>query len=115
MLRLPCAWNSLTQGNYECAEISIMNQTCSKATGVARLAQHLGIELTQVMAIGDNTNDIEMLQEVGWGVAMGQASERVKASARAITASNTEDGVAVAIERYALRFSSKSSSNSLKR
>jgi len=115
MRQLPCAWNSLTRGNYDCAEISIMNKTCSKATGVARLAQHLGIPLTQVMAIGDNNNDIEMLQEVGWGVAMGQAEEHVKASAHAITASNTEDGVAVAIERYALRSSSNVSSNSLKR
>ncbi len=115
MRQLPCAWNSLTRGNYDCAEISIMNQTCSKATGVARLAQHLGIELSQVMAIGDNNNDIEMLQEVGWGVAMGQASEQVKASANTITTSNTEDGVAVAIERYALRFSNSARSNSLKR
>ena len=46
------------------------------------------------MAIGDNNNDIEMLRTVGWGVAMGQASEAVKSAARAVTASNREDGVA---------------------
>ncbi len=115
MPRLLCAWNTLQRGNYGCAEISIMNHTCSKATGVARLAKRLGIELSQVMAIGDNTNDIEMLQAVGWGVAMGQAPELVKASAQAITTSNIEDGVAIAIERYALRCTDKASSNSLKR
>ncbi len=113
--QLPCSWNSIKEGNYGSAEISIMNQTCSKASGVARLAKRLDIELSQVMAIGDNTNDIEMLSAVGWGVAMGQAPDHVKAHAQAVTTSNTEDGVAVAIERYALRFASKAASNSLKR
>ncbi len=113
--QIPCSWNSIKEGNYGCAEISIMHQACSKASGVARLAKRLGIGLHQVMAIGDNTNDIEMLRDVGWGVAMGQATDAVKAYARAITTSNTEDGVAVAIERYALRSASKAASNSLKR
>ena len=67
------------------------------------------------MAIGDNNNDIEMVRTVGWGVAMGQASEAVKAAARAITASNQEDGVAQAIQNYALRDAATADSNSLKR
>jgi Cof subfamily protein (haloacid dehalogenase superfamily) len=113
--RLPCSWNSIKEGNYGSAEISIMNQSCSKASGVARLAKRLGIELSQVMAIGDNNNDIEMLRAVGWGVAMGQATDYVKACAQAVTTSNAEDGVAVAIERYALRSASKAASNSLNR
>ncbi len=113
--QLPCSWNSIKEGNYGSAEISIMNQTCSKASGVTRLAKRLGIELSQVMAIGDNNNDVEMLRAVGWGVAMGQATDYVKACAQAVTTSNTEDGVAVAIERYALRFASKATSNSLNR
>ncbi len=113
--QLPCSWNSIKEGNYGSAEISIMNETCSKASAVARLAKLLGIELAQVMAIGDNTNDIEMLSAVGWGVAMGQATDSVKSHAQAVTTSNTEDGVAVAIERYALRFASRAASNSLNR
>lgn len=113
--QLPCSWNSIKEGNYGCAEISIMNQNCSKASGVARLAKYTGIGLSNVMAIGDNNNDIEMLSAVGWGVAMGQATDHVKAYAQAVTTSNTEDGVAVAIERYALRFASRAVSNSLKR
>jgi Cof subfamily protein (haloacid dehalogenase superfamily) len=112
---LPCSWNSLKRGNYECAELTVMHHTCSKATGVARLANHLGIGLRHVMAIGDNTNDLEMLQAVGWGVAMGQASERVKASAHAVTTSNEQDGVALAIENYALLRANTAVSNSLKR
>lgn len=112
---LHCTWNTVRRGNYGCAEISIMHHACSKATGVATLAQHLGIPLAQVMAIGDNTNDKAMLQAVGWGIAMGQAPTSVKAVANAVTTSNTEDGVALAIERYALRLDTNASSNSRNR
>jgi Cof subfamily protein (haloacid dehalogenase superfamily) len=97
---LDCAWHTIERGNYDCSEITIMDKTCSKARSVIRLAQYLNIPLTEVMAIGDNINDLEMLQQVGWGVAMGQASDLVKEVAHAVTASNAEDGVAQAIERY---------------
>jgi Cof subfamily protein (haloacid dehalogenase superfamily) len=100
---LSCAWDTVKRGNYDCAELAVIHRDCSKAAGVRALAERLDIDLAQVMAIGDNTNDMEMLRNVGWGVAMGQAAEAVKASARAITASNAEDGVALAIERYALQ------------
>lgn len=100
---LPCAWDTVKRGNYGCAELAVIHRDCSKAAGVRALAERLHIDLAQVMAIGDNTNDLEMLHTVGWGVAMGQAPDAVKASARAITASNAEDGVALAIERYALQ------------
>ncbi|MGH2508645.1 MAG: Cof-type HAD-IIB family hydrolase, partial [Ktedonobacteraceae bacterium] len=102
IVALDCAWHLLTLGSYGCAELTLMNPGCSKASGVAALAAHYAIPLAQVMAIGDNTNDVVMLQSVGWGVAMGQAPEVVKAVANAVTASNSEDGVALAIERYAL-------------
>jgi Cof subfamily protein (haloacid dehalogenase superfamily) len=100
---LSCAWDTVKRGNYGCAELAVMHRDCSKAAGVRALAERLHISLAQVMAIGDNTNDMEMLRTVGWGVAMGQASAIVKAHAHAVTASNAEDGVALAIERYALQ------------
>jgi Cof subfamily protein (haloacid dehalogenase superfamily) len=100
---LSCAWDTVKRGNYGCAELAVMHRDCSKATGLRALAGRLHIDLAQVMAIGDNTNDLEMLRTVGWGVAMGQAPATVKANARAITANNAEDGVALAIERYALQ------------
>lgn len=112
---LPCSWDAIRRGNYGCAELAVMAPDCSKASGVTALARQLGIPLTQVMAIGDNTNDLEMLQAVGWGVAMGHASEAIKQSAHAVTASNTEDGVALAIERYAVRRATSADSNSFKR
>ncbi len=112
---LDCAWTITRRGNYNSAELAIMNPTCSKASAVIELGLYLNIPLEQAMALGDNNNDIKMLHTVGWGVAMGQAPEAVKSAARAVTASNAEDGVALAIERYALRSTTTADSNSLKR
>lgn len=113
--RLDCAWNMTRRGSYGTAELAIMHTACSKASGIKALAQQLAIPLEQVMAIGDNNNDVEMLRSVGWGVAMGQAPDNVKAIAHAVTTSNAEDGVALAIERYALRASRHTLSNSFNR
>jgi Cof subfamily protein (haloacid dehalogenase superfamily) len=112
---LACSWTAIKRGSYGCAELTIMDPGCSKASGVRALAHYLDIPLQEVMAIGDNNNDIQMLRTVGWGVAMGHASETVKAAAKAITASNREDGVAQAIERYALCSATSAASNSLNR
>ncbi|HYA98811.1 MAG TPA: HAD hydrolase family protein, partial [Ktedonobacteraceae bacterium] len=112
---LECSWTITRRGNYGSAELAIMNPSCSKASGVRELARYLNVPLEHIMAIGDNNNDIEMLRTVGWGVAMGQASEAVKSAARAITASNQEDGVAQAIQHYVLRNATTVDSNSLKR
>lgn len=102
---LDCSFNFVTRGGYGSAELAILHHGCSKASGVATLAAHYGLALEQVMALGDNYNDLEMLRSAGWGVAMGQAPEPVKAAAKAVTATNLEDGVALAIERYALAHS----------
>jgi 5-amino-6-(5-phospho-D-ribitylamino)uracil phosphatase len=112
---LDCSWNTIKRGSYNSAELTVMNKGCSKASAVTALAGISGIPLQAVMAIGDNNNDIEMLKTAGWGVAMGQASESVKAVANAVTASNWEDGAAQAIERYALRCAAQAASNSLNR
>jgi Cof subfamily protein (haloacid dehalogenase superfamily) len=112
---LECNWTITRRGNYGSAELAIMNPSCSKASAVIELARNFSIPLEQIMAIGDNNNDIEMLRTVGWGVAMGQASEAVKSAARAVTASNWEDGVAQAIHHYALCNATTTDSNSLKR
>jgi len=59
----------------------------------------LGMDPSEVAAIGDADNDMEMFRVAGGSFAMGQASDEVKAAAKAVTASNEEDGVAQAIER----------------
>ena len=71
----------------------------SKATALARLCQEWGIAPHEIMAFGDAENDKAMLEYAGLGVAMGNATESVKAIARMITASNDADGIAQAIER----------------
>ena len=56
------------------------------------------------MLFRSEMNDVEMLREVGFGVAMGQAQPALKAVARAVVASNQDDGVAEAIERFVLPY-----------
>ena len=74
----------------------------SKRLGLQTLAAHLGIRQAETMAIGDHLNDVEMLAWAGVGVAMGNAVPEVKAVADWITSSQSEDGVARAIERFIL-------------
>ena len=74
----------------------------TKGRGVRWLARRLAIPVGQVMAIGDQYNDAEMLAEVGHGVAMGGAPEPVRAAARHVTATLEADGAALAIEALVL-------------
>ena len=74
----------------------------SKALGVRWLARRLGVPLAQCLAIGDQYNDLEMISEVGHGVAMPSAPAAVKAVARYVAPSVAEEGVAQMIERIAL-------------
>lgn len=69
-----------------------------KAAGLQRLAARLGIAREQVVAVGDNDNDCEMLRWAGLGVAMGNADPAVQRCADRVTATNAEDGVARLIE-----------------
>ena len=74
----------------------------SKAKALADLAQDLGISATEVMAIGDGNNDLEMLEFAGLSIAMGNANDAVKEMADFVTASNEESGVAQAILDHVL-------------
>jgi Cof subfamily protein (haloacid dehalogenase superfamily) len=82
--------------------LEILPLGTSKGAGVAWLLADLAIDPQQVMAMGDAENDIEMLQLVGMGVAMGNAVPRLKAVADYVVSSNDEDGVAEAITRFVL-------------
>ena len=74
----------------------------NKGKGLLELGGILGISREEIMAFGDGDNDIAMLREVGFGVAMENADEEVKAVADYVTGSNDEDGVAKAIARFVL-------------
>lgn len=82
--------------------IEIMPAGIDKGRGVRDMAEAMGLSMDQVMALGDQDNDIPMLKAAGWGVAMGNASEETKRAARFVTASCAEEGFALALETYAL-------------
>ena len=74
----------------------------NKGMGLIQLGKLLGIEREEIMACGDGNNDLQMLKEVGFGVAMANGADEVKEIADYITLSNEEDGVAAAIEKFVL-------------
>ena len=71
-------------------------------SGLLALAAHLGLRREQTMAVGDSGNDRAMVEAAGLGVAMGNATDDIKEIADATTDDNNHDGVAKAIEKYAL-------------
>jgi Cof subfamily protein (haloacid dehalogenase superfamily) len=75
----------------------------TKGTALAALAGLLHIDRTEVMAVGDNFNDREMLEWAGIGVVMGNASAEMKAGFTSITGTNDEAGLAQAIGSFVLR------------
>lgn len=73
---------------------------CTKGTGVRITAEYLGIPMRDVMCIGDNENDEDMVAAAGIGVAMGNAETCVKKAACYVTGTNDEDGAAAAIYHF---------------
>ena len=83
--------------------IDIVHPAASKGAGVAAAAQELGIAQMEVMAVGDNLNDLEMLEFAGIAVIMENAEPMLRQlPGFQVTAANDADGVAVAIDRFIL-------------
>ena len=78
--------------------VEINRAGVNKGTGLAKLAEKLGIAQADTVAFGDAMNDIPMLAWAGVGVAMGNADDAVKAAADRVTETNLDDGVAIVIE-----------------
>jgi len=78
----------------------IMSLNVNKWNAVSFLIDKLGIKQDEVIAIGDNINDKEMIENAGLGVAMGNSSEYVKSIAKVVVSDNNNDGVAYAINKY---------------
>ena len=90
---------------YELRDFSLVDVNgagCSKGTTLARWAASRGLTATDVMAVGDNLNDVEMLDFAGTAVVMGNATDALKARGYRLTGTNDEGGLAAAIRRYAL-------------
>ncbi len=79
--------------------VDVLNDGCSKGHALERWANYRGIPREQVMAIGDNYNDIEMLAFAGVPFIMGNASEELRGYGWAVTLPNDQNGVAAAIEQ----------------
>jgi len=79
--------------------VDILNCDCSKGHALERWARHRGIPREQVMAIGDNYNDVEMLAFAGVPFIMGNACAELKSNGWQLTLSNDECGVAAAVEQ----------------
>jgi len=82
--------------------VDVNGAGCSKGATLARWAHSRGVAREEVMAAGDNFNDVEMLDFAGVAVVMGNASDAMKQRGYLVTGTNDEDGLAGAIERYAL-------------
>lgn len=82
--------------------LEFLHPEVSKASALQVLTSQMGIKAEEVIAIGDNYNDLEMLNYAGLGIAMENAEPAIKAIAQYTTKSNAEDGVAAAIEKFLL-------------
>jgi Cof subfamily protein (haloacid dehalogenase superfamily) len=80
--------------------IEVAAHGVTKATGLAEVAERLGLDAASTIAFGDMPNDLEMLRWAGHGVAMANAHPAVLAAADEITGPNSEDGVAQVLERW---------------
>src|SRR5690606_22006678 len=83
--------------------LEITHPEANKGSALLYLAKKLGIERTEIIGIGDNFNDIELIETAGLGVAMGNAVMAVKDNADYTTFSNNEEGVLHVIEKFILK------------
>ena len=83
--------------------LDVTDPLAHKGEAVKSLAKAFGVPISAVLTIGDGANDIPMLEAAGFGVAMGNGSDAVKAAAHAVTDDCEHDGFAKAIERYVLQ------------
>ena len=91
-------WHSIYSYYFDCQVIEVFAPHASKWTGILEAAKRLGIPPTGIAAIGDDINDISMLQNATMSFAMGNASAEVQRHARHVTGSQSEAGVARAID-----------------
>ena len=83
--------------------LDITNKEANKGAVVDYLSSHLGVPREEIATIGDSPNDVSMFKRSGLSIAMGNASDEVKAQAHATTVSFADEGFAKAIERFVLK------------
>lgn len=83
-------------------EIEVTAPSANKGTALSEICSALGIDRQEAMAFGDAMNDMPMIEFAGYSFAMGNACDELKKKAAYTTLSNAEDGLAAAVEKYAL-------------
>jgi len=82
--------------------VEILNPNVDKGQALRFVANRMGVDIADVLAIGDSWNDAPLLKAAGFGIAMGSAPEELRGIAKALVDDVANDGVAEAIERYVL-------------
>jgi Cof subfamily protein (haloacid dehalogenase superfamily) len=96
---------TLLKTQYEARDLCILdalNAECSKGHALRRWADHHGVSRDEVMAIGDNYNDLEMLEFAGVPFVMGNACDEIKQNGWPVTLGNDQSGVAAALEQVGI-------------
>ena len=91
---------SISFGEKTALEINAKN--VDKGKGLSALANYLGINMSQIIGIGDSDNDVSFLKIVGLPIAMGNANDKVKAICKIISDDNDHDGISKSIKKYCL-------------
>jgi Cof subfamily protein (haloacid dehalogenase superfamily) len=83
--------------------LEIFDPAVNKWEGILHVARHHGVAPEQIIAIGDDVNDLPMLRQAGLGVAMGNARDEIKAAAKQVIGSNRDEGLAAFLEELVAR------------
>ena len=100
LLQCLCSVNDIAITSSLGENIELNNKGANKGDGLKGLCRIIGLDMSEVMAFGDGGNDLEMIAEAGYGIAMANGEQEVKQKAKFVTLSNDEDGVAYAIEKF---------------
>lgn len=95
-------WGIFEITNSHPNNLEINPKGISKASGIQEVCKLLGIDMSEVVTMGDSLNDLAMIQAAGLGVAMGNAQEELKAAADLVTVTNNEHAVARIIREHIL-------------
>ena len=88
--------------NHNYCHVEVYAKANSKATGALKVLEQLHIDKKDSFFFGDGDNDVEILSEIGFGMAMANGSVKARTAAKVIVPSVFEDGVAYGIEKYIL-------------
>lgn len=82
--------------------LNVLKEDVSKSLAIKKVLEYFSIDKSEAIAFGDGENDIDMLELVGLGIAMGNGNEKLKQVADFVTKKSSEDGIAVALKKYGI-------------